>query len=48
VLHCTFGAVLQTPSLSAPLRELIEANSSDYQEILADHFSRHLLALAHG
>ncbi|CAN5577147.1 D-tagaturonate epimerase UxaE [soil metagenome] len=48
ILHCTFGSVLTDPVLGKELRDLLIAHQSTYTEVLADHFSRHLLALARG
>lgn len=45
VLHCTFGTVLMDPKLGAAIRQLLEAHTDTYAEVLADHFERHLRAL---
>jgi hypothetical protein len=46
VLHCTFGTILMDHDLGPRLRELLHARLDTYTEILADHFRRHLEALA--
>lgn len=48
VLHCTFGTVLMDPDLGTRMRQLLQAHADTYTEILADHFTRHLQALAQG
>jgi hypothetical protein len=46
VLHCTFGTVLMDAELGNALRQLLHDHADSYTEVLADHFSRHLRALA--
>jgi hypothetical protein len=46
VLHCTFGTILMDPELGKLIRDLLEAHVDTYTEVLADHFDRHLRALA--
>lgn len=48
ILHCTFGSVLTHPSLGSRLRDVLQSHSATYQEVLTDHFSRHLSALRTG
>ena len=48
ILHCTFGSVLTDATLGNELRDLLKTHQATYTEVLADHFSRHLLALARG
>ncbi|HEX2475292.1 MAG TPA: tagaturonate epimerase family protein [Lacipirellulaceae bacterium] len=48
VLHCTFGSVLNDPSLGGELRECLSAHQDSYNEVLAAHFERHLRALQAG
>jgi hypothetical protein len=48
ILHCTFGSVLTDPSLGVAVREVLQAHPDTYTEVLADHFARHLDALAAG
>ena len=48
ILHCTFGSTLTDPELGPAVRATLESNPDTYTEVLADHFSRHLEALAAG
>ena len=48
ILHCTFGSVLTDPVLGKEIREVLIAHPDTYREVLADHFARHLRALAQG
>jgi hypothetical protein len=48
ILHCTFGSTLTDPTLGPAVRGVLEAYPDTYSEVLADHFSRHLEALASG
>jgi len=48
ILHCTFGSVLTDPTLSKELRDVLSAHRSTYDELLAEHFGRHLQALRSG
>ena len=48
ILHCTFGSVLTHERLGAALRDCLLAHPETYEEILADHFARHLDALKQG
>ncbi|MEQ9406471.1 MAG: tagaturonate epimerase family protein [Fuerstiella sp.] len=48
ILHCTFGSTLTDPELGPAVRSVLEAHPDTYTEVLADHFSRHLEALAAG
>ncbi|QDU98749.1 tagaturonate epimerase family protein [Lignipirellula cremea] len=48
ILHCTFGSTLTDPELGPAVRSVLESNPDTYTEVLADHFSRHLAALAEG
>jgi hypothetical protein len=48
ILHCTFGSTLNHEEFGPAIRALLEAHLDSYTEILADHFSRHLRALAEG
>ena len=48
ILHCTFGSTLTDPELGPALRSVLESHPDTYTEVLADHFSRHLEALAAG
>ena len=48
ILHCTFGSVLTDPELGPALRAVLEAHPGTYEEVLAEHFQRHLAALRAG
>ena len=48
ILHCTFGSTLTDPDLGSAIRSILESHPDTYTEVLADHFSRHLEALASG
>ena len=48
VLHCTFGSTLTDPELGPAVRSVLESHPDTYTDVLADHFSRHLEALAAG
>jgi hypothetical protein len=48
ILHCTFGSTLTHPEFGPAVRTVLEAHPDTYTEVLADHFSRHLDALAAG
>ncbi|MBA3316304.1 MAG: tagaturonate epimerase family protein [Planctomycetota bacterium] len=48
ILHCTFGSVLTDPELGIAVRDALKAHPETYTEVLADHFARHLDALAAG
>jgi len=48
ILHCTFGSVLLHEELGPALRNMLTEHQQDYDEILAEHFERHLAALRQG
>lgn len=48
ILHTTFGSVLTDPSLGQRFFAVLHEHPQTYAEILRDHFSRHLAALARG
>ena len=48
ILHCTFGSVLNHDELGPALQNTLTLNSDAYQEILEEHFARHLDALQAG
>jgi tagaturonate epimerase len=48
VLHCTFGTILTDGELGPSVRQLLESHADTYEEVLADHFARHLRALTAG
>jgi hypothetical protein len=48
ILYCTFGSTLTDPELGPAVRSVLQSHSDTYTEVLADHFTRHLDALAAG
>lgn len=46
VLHCTFGTILMDKEIGAAIRQLLETHAETHRDVLADHFERHLRALA--
>lgn len=48
ILHCTFGSTLTHAEFGPAVRAALEAHPDTYTDVLADHFSRHLDALAEG
>jgi len=48
IVHCTFGSVLTDSRLGPRLRDLLTTHPATYQEVLAEHFARHLRALRAG
>ncbi len=48
ILHCTFGSVLTDAKLKGEVVQILKEHRSTYDEILADHFGRHLKALKAG
>lgn len=48
ILHCTFGSVLTDPSLKQQVMQILKEHRSTYDEILAEHFGKHLMALRAG
>jgi len=48
IMHCTFGSVLTHAEFGPSVRRVLENHLDTYTEVLADHFSRHLAALAAG
>ena len=48
ILHCTFGSTLTHSEFGPAVRSVLESHPDTYTEVLADHFSRHLEALASG
>jgi hypothetical protein len=48
ILHCTFGSVLTHPEFKTEIRQVLEGNQGLYDEVLADHFEKHLAALNAG
>jgi len=45
ILHCTFGSVLTNPQYKAVIWKVVRENPATYEEVLRDHFVRHLKAL---
>lgn len=48
ILHCTFGSTLTNPELGPAIRSVLLAHPDTYEDVLADHFGRHLAALSAG
>jgi hypothetical protein len=48
ILHCTFGSVLTHAEFGPAVRQVLVENPLTYQEVLAEHFARHLDALRAG
>lgn len=48
ILHCTFGSVLTHEEFGPTIRQVLQSHPSTYEEVLCDHFSRHLEALQAG
>jgi hypothetical protein len=48
ILHCTFGSVLTDPTLKREVLDVLTGHRATYDEILAEHFARHLKALRAG
>ena len=48
ILHCTFGSVLTDRSLNIAVRDALATYRSTYDELLSEHFGRHLEALRSG
>ncbi len=48
VLHCTFGSVMTDPELGPAVKGVLAGNQSAYDEVLRDHFVRHLDPLREG
>lgn len=48
ILHCTFGSTLTDPELGPAIQTVLVENPDTYKDVLADHFCRHLDALASG
>ncbi len=46
ILHCTFGSVLTHPEWGPLVKSVVANHQATYREVLADHFERHLKALA--
>lgn len=48
ILHTTFGSVLTDATLKPQIVQILREHRKTYDEILADHFARHLKALRAG
>ncbi len=48
ILHCTFGSVLTDGTLKTELVDVLKEHRGTYDQMLAEHFGRHLKALAAG
>lgn len=48
ILHCTFGSTLQNATYKGRLFDILKTHQATYNEILQDHFARHLQALNAG
>jgi len=48
ILHCTFGSVLTDGQLRGELVDLLRTHAATYEELLTEHFGRHLQALRAG
>lgn len=48
ILHCTFGSTLTHPEFGPAIREVLIDHAGTYEEVLAEHFRRHLHALQAG
>jgi hypothetical protein len=48
ILHCTFGSVLTDAKLAGLVRSVLEAHPQTHEQLLSEHFSRHLESLREG
>ncbi len=48
ILHCTFGSVLTDAKFGPALKQILAEHPDTHEQILADHFARHLDALNSG
>jgi len=48
ILHCTFGSVLTDAALKDQVLGVLKSHPATYEEVLAEHFARHLEALNAG
>ncbi len=48
ILHCTFGSVLTDATLGKAFQAVLAAHPQTYEQVLAEHFGRHLQALQAG
>jgi len=48
ILHCTFGSVVNDPTLGPSLKSLLQTHPDTHRQILAEHLGKHLEALRQG
>lgn len=48
ILHCTFGSVVTDAKLGPAMRQVLKENQKVYDDVLVEHFTRHLQALNAG
>lgn len=48
ILHCTFGSVLTDARFGPTVRQVLDQHPDTHRDILAEHFGKHLQALAAG
>ncbi|MCC6580901.1 MAG: hypothetical protein IT440_10710 [Phycisphaeraceae bacterium] len=48
ILHCTFGSVLTDAKLGPAVRSVLVSEPKTYEQVLAEHFGKHLAALRKG
>ena len=48
ILHCTFGSVLTDAMLKNEVMNVLSAHRATYDQLLAEHFGKHLTALKSG
>ncbi|QOV92414.1 hypothetical protein IPV69_12185 [Humisphaera borealis] len=48
ILHCTFGSVLTDPTLKGEVFGVLTGHPATYEEVLSEHFAKHLEALNDG
>ena len=48
ILHCTFGSVLTDPTLKGEVFGILTGHPATYEEVLSEHFAKHLEALNDG
>lgn len=48
ILHCTFGSTLTHDELGPAIRSVLESHPGTYEEVLEEHFAKHLEALTSG
>lgn len=48
ILHCTFGSVLTDATLKGEVMGILKEHRATYDQLLAEHFGKHLLSLKAG